>query len=111
MKPEGPWNPGVESPIPPELRHLGTVFRPENVLTDYARVRELRDFTGLDESELVAFRPDRLALHEVLVRVTADMSVPDGPRIGELGINFRKIIVTILLRTVHPRTHEIAVYS
>ena len=43
----------------------------------------------------MAFRPGRLALHEVLIRVTADLSVPDGTKIEDLGINFRKITRTI----------------
>ena len=85
----GPWNPGLESRIPRDLRHLSTIFRPENVCTDVAKAEELRDFTGLEIGELVAFRPERLALHELLIRVTADFSVPDGTKIEDLGINFR----------------------
>src|SRR5947207_8703390 len=84
----GPWNPGIESRVPEPLRHLCTIFRPENVFTTAAQAGELRDLTGMDCSELVAFRPQRLALHELLVRVTADFSVPDGSRIEDLGINF-----------------------
>ena len=78
--PFGPWNPGITSRIPRDIRHLATIFRPENVFTDVARAEELHDLTGLDCSELVAFRPERLALHELLIRVTADLSVPDGTR-------------------------------
>ena len=61
-------------------------------------VREVADLTGLPLRDIVAFRPERLALHEVLVRVTADISVPDGTRIEDLGINFRQITRTILER-------------
>lgn len=100
----GPWNPGIESQVPGPLRHLCTIFRPENVFTDVAQAAELHDLTGLDESELVAFRPGRLALHEVLIRVTADLSVPDGTKIEDLGINFRRITRTILARYVEPRS-------
>jgi hypothetical protein len=32
----GPWNPGVETPIPEELRPLATIFRPDNVHTTMA---------------------------------------------------------------------------
>ena len=46
---------------------------------------ELADLTGLTLNELAVFRPHRLALHEVLIRVTADFSVPDGSQIGDLG--------------------------
>jgi hypothetical protein len=43
-----------------------------------AKAAELRDITGLELSDIVAFRPRRLVLHELLIRVTADLSVPDG---------------------------------
>src|SRR6266581_6341738 len=44
----GPWNPGLESRIPDQLRPLSTIFRPENVFTTFDSARELRDLTGLD---------------------------------------------------------------
>src|SRR5580765_2889374 len=69
--PVGPWNPGIESQIPSELRPLATIFRAENVFTSVARADEMHDLTGLPIPELVAFRPERLALHELLIRVTA----------------------------------------
>jgi hypothetical protein len=37
------------------------------------------------------------------VRVTADFSVPDGSRIEDLGINFRRIVRDILARCVEPQ--------
>ena len=83
----GPWNPGITSRIPHAIRHLATLYRPENSFTDVTRAEELHDLTGLDCSELVAFRPERLALHELLIRVTADFSVPDGEKIEDLGIS------------------------
>src|ERR1700761_3792880 len=91
-----PWNPGLQSSIPKEWRSLATLFRPENVLTDLAAAEELRGLTDLSLSELVVFRPERRALHELLIRVTADFVVPDGSRIGDLGINFRKIAGRVL---------------
>ena len=99
----GPWNPGLETPIPEELRPLATIFRAENVLTPMAAALELRDLTGLDPAELVAFRPERLALHEVLIRVTSNLSVPSGERIGDLGINFRRITRTLFASDIEPR--------
>ena len=105
--PFGPWNPGLQSHIPDRLRPLSTIFRRENVFTDIDSARELRDLTGLDYAELVAFRPERLALHELLVRVTADISVPDGSKIEDLGINFRKITRVILSGYVEPRLDSI----
>ena len=96
--PFGPWNPGIGSQIPAELRPLATIFRPEHVFTNVARADEMHDLTGLPIADLVAFRPERLALHELLVRVTADISVPDGSKIEDLGINFRQIVAVILAR-------------
>src|SRR5919197_4626031 len=97
IEPEfGPWNPGIASQIPPPLWHLCTFLRPENVFTSPAPATELCDFTGLPLSEVVAFRPERLALHELLIRVTADFSVPDGTKIEDLGINFRRITRDLL---------------
>ena len=49
------------------------MFRPENVRTSLAAAQELNDLTGLDIFDLVALRPERLALHELLIRVTADL--------------------------------------
>ena len=104
----GPWNPGIQSQIPADLLHLATIFRPEHARNTLRDVLELHDLTGLPLSEIVAFRPERLALHEVLVRVTANISVPDGTRIEDLGISFRGITTTILERHVEPRMAEIA---
>jgi hypothetical protein len=101
------WHPGIASRIPRDIRHLATHYRPENVTTDMARAEELADLTGIDASELVAFRPERLTLHELLIRVTADFSVSDGAKIEDLGINFRRIASTILARYVTPEQGKI----
>src|ERR1700688_986944 len=103
----GPWNPGIQSQIPRDLRHLSTIFRPENVFTSIAAVSEMHGLTGFSPSELVAFRPQRLALHELLIRVTADFAVPDGSRIGDLGINFREIASHLLERYLLPEMDAI----
>jgi hypothetical protein len=108
----GPWNPGIRSRIPQELRHLSTIFRPENVFTSVAAATELRGLTGFAPSDLVAFRPQRLALHELLIRVTADFAVPDGSRIGDLGVNFRAIASRLHERYLVPEMDAItAVYE
>ena len=103
----GPWNPGIDSQMPQELLHLSTIFRPENVFTSLAAAIELRGLTGFALRELVAFRPQRLALHELLIRVTADFAVPDGSRIGDLGINFRESARRLLARYVDPQMDSI----
>ncbi|MGE5739634.1 MAG: hypothetical protein ACM34F_12130 [Betaproteobacteria bacterium] len=98
----GAWNPGLQSRIPAELRHLCTIYRPEHAFTTAAEAAELSDLTGLPVQELVALRPRRLALHEVLIRVTANLSVPDGVRIEDLGINFRRMTQTLLTSCIEP---------
>jgi hypothetical protein len=103
----GPWNPGIESRLPRELLPLATLFRPENVRTDLATALELNDLTGLDIYDLVAIRPERLVLHELLIRVTADLSVPSGSRVEDLGINFREMVNALLARHVAARMPEV----
>jgi hypothetical protein len=103
----GPWNPGIQSQVPKELLHLATIFRAENVFTSMASAAELRGLTGFGLSELVAFRPQRLALHELLVRITADFAVPDGTRIEDLGLNFREIARLLLSQYLGPRMDAI----
>ena len=46
----GPWNPGIVSQVPRPLRHLCTIYRPENVFTNLAQADELHDLTGLEMS-------------------------------------------------------------
>ena len=100
--PEGPWNPGLQSQIPEALLHLATIYRPENVNTSLREVRELADLTGLPMDELVVFKPERLVVHELLARVTADFSIEDGSKTEDLGINFRRTTDTILSRHIAP---------
>ena len=102
------WNPGITSDVPKNLLGLSTIFRPDHVYTSLTTALELRGLTGFALKELVAFRPERLALHEVLIRVTADFVVPDGSRIEDLGINFRRIVTRMLVRCVTPQMPAIA---
>ncbi len=104
----GAWNPGLQSDIPWPLLPLSTIFRAENVLTTADYVHELADVAGLGVDELAIFRPERLVVHELLIRVTADFSVPDGPRQEDLGIAFREMVRTILARYVAPHLPAIA---
>ena len=96
----GPWNPGLKSQIPTRLLPLSTVFRPENTERGFGEAQELAAATGLAPFDLVAFRPERLVAHEVLIRVTADLRIPDGPRYADLGVNLRGMVTTILDRHV-----------
>ena len=106
--PPGPWNPGLKSQVPKEWRGLETIFRPESNYSTLAAAEELSGLTGFGLSELVVFRPERLALHELLIRVTADFAVPDGSRVGDLGINFRRIATKLLTHYLEPEMRTIA---
>lgn len=103
----GPWNPGLKSVIPRTILPLSTMFRSENVATAFSEAHELSDFSGLSAFELVAFRPERLVAHEILIRVTADLTVPDGPNYEDLGINLRGMAATILNDHVRPHFAEL----
>jgi hypothetical protein len=98
----GPWNPGIESTLPAEFLPLATVFSPENVSGSIAEIKEIRGFCRLPLERLSAFRPERLALHEMLIRVMADLSVADGNKYEDLGINFRHMTATIMEKYVAP---------
>jgi hypothetical protein len=102
------WNPGLESQLPREYLPLSTVFRAENVSTSIAKAHELSDFCGLPAEELVAFRVERLIVHELLIRVTTGIAVPDGRDDEDLGRNFREIAATILNRFIAPHREELA---
>ena len=104
----GAWNPGLESELPPEYLPLSTIFRSENVSTGIAKAYELSDYCGLPVHELVAFRADRLIVHELLIHVTTSVAVPDGRDYEDLGRNFREIATTILNRYIAPHRAELA---
>jgi hypothetical protein len=103
----GPWNPGIESALPREFLPLSTVLSAANVSSSIEELEELSDFCGLPIERLSAFRPDRLALHEVLIRVMADLSVPDGEKYEDLGVNFRQMTAAILDKHIAPKMPEI----
>ena len=92
----GAWNPGIRSTLPLEYLPLSTMFRAENVFSTIESATELSDFTGLPVQQLVFFRPQRLVVHELLIRISADIFVSDGNRYEDLGINFRKVADRIL---------------
>jgi hypothetical protein len=102
------WNPGLESQLPREYLPLSTIFRAENVSTTVAKACELSDFCGLPAEELVAFRAERLIVHELLIHVMSGIAVPDGRDYEDLGINFREITATILNRFIAPHREDLA---
>lgn len=96
------WNPGITSQVPTSLRPEITLFRPQNSRVSYTDARELADFCGLDEHELARLTTERLITHELLVRVTADLSVPDGPNYEDLGISLRSMVAKIFDTYIAP---------
>ena len=102
------WNPGLESQLPREYLPLSTIFRAENVSTTIAKAYELSDFCGIPAEELVAFRAERLIVHELLIHVMSGIAVPDGRDYEDLGINFREITATILNRFIAPHREDLA---
>ncbi|CAA2140637.1 hypothetical protein [Methylobacterium bullatum] len=104
----GPWNPGLESNLPRAFLALETIYRPDNVETTLADAREMMDVSGLPLMQLVRFRAERLVVHEVLIRVMADLSVPVGRTYGDLGVNFRAMVGTILRDGIASHEDEIS---
>jgi hypothetical protein len=101
------WNPGIESEIPVEYRELETIYDPANVFTTINQVNELATETGLVPEELISFRPHRLALHELIVRITADIVVLEGELEEDLGISFRAIARQIFSKYIIPGLMQI----
>jgi hypothetical protein len=104
------WNPGLDSQLPRAYLPLSTIFRAENVSTSVARAYELSDFCGLPAEELVAFRVERLIVHELLIHITTGIAVPDSrddEDLEGLGKNFREIAATILNRYIAPHRDEL----
>lgn len=103
----GPWNPGVRSDLPSAFLPLVTVYRSEHVETPLRDALDLSDLCGLPARQLSRFRARRLVVHEVLIRVMSDLSVPVGAVYADLGVNFRAIVSTILREGIEPRLSEI----
>jgi len=101
------WNPGLSSDIPNELLPLVTLYNIENSDTNYQEARDAASFCGLKPQEMVAFKVSRLAMHEVLIRVTADLYVPDGPNYEDLGLNLRSMAERILTSHAFPKIQEL----
>ncbi|MGA7971379.1 MAG: hypothetical protein WCA36_01100 [Pseudolabrys sp.] len=108
----GAWNPGLESQLPRQYLPLSTIFNSDNVSTSLAKAHELADYCGLPVQDLVAFRPERLIVHELLISVTINLSVPDGTKYATLGENFRAMATTILGKYIAPHRDDlIAAYE
>ena len=103
----GPWNPGLSSTIKPQLMSRVTIYDPANGLVPWEMARDLAETTGLKPQELATFRPERLLLHHVMIRVTAETHVPDGPSYADLGINLRSMAADIYAMEIEPRLPDL----
>ena len=101
------WNPEIRSTLPAQYLPLSTLFRPENVFTTLETANELSGFTGLPVQQLICFRPERLVVHELLIRVSADIFVSDGSKYEDLGVNFRAVVTRILDDYIEPHMGQI----
>ena len=101
------WNPGLSSEIPARLLPLVTLYRKENAYVGYREAKEAADFCGMKPQDMTGLRASRLVVHEVLIRVTADFYVPDGPNYEELGLNLRSMVGRIVDGYLTPRMAEI----
>lgn len=97
------WAPGITSSIPPHLKPLITLFQPDNSVISYAEAKEAAQLCGLPETDLAILHVDRLIIHELLLRVTSDLYVPDGPNYADLGISLRTMVDTIYQRHMIPK--------
>jgi hypothetical protein len=100
------WNPGIESEIPDQYRLLETIYDSKNMSSSIDAINTLAQETGLSPEELVVFKPGRLALHELIVRVTADVVVLEGQHEEDLGIRFRSIANKIMDTYLAPHLPE-----
>lgn len=101
------WNPGLSSDIPADLLPRVTLYEPENSHVGHKDAKSAADFCGRKPQEMVAFTVPRLVAHEILIRVTADLCVPDGPNYEDLGLNLRGMADRILTGHVQPKMPEL----
>ena len=104
------WSPGIESDLPVNLRQQETLYLLKNTSTPFDELRELALLTGIKQEQLTAFTPERLVLHELIVRVTADILVEEGEEEEVLGQRFRQIAQTVQLSYIAPHLPEIESY-
>ncbi len=97
------WNPGITSTIPPHLAPSVTLYRPENGLISYPEAVEAARLCGLSPQDMAVLRVERLIIHELLLRVTSDLSVPDGPNYADLGISLRSMVDCIYRNHMMPQ--------
>ncbi len=101
------WSPGLNPDIPAKYQSLETLYQTANASTQQDDITELVLLTGLRAEELVAFSPERLVLHELIVRVTADIVIPEEDEEGALGRHFRQISHQVFAQYLSPIMNEV----
>ena len=101
------WNPGIESEIPEAYKHRETIYLPENTSTGLDEVSELAHITGLGHAELIHLHPERLVLHEVIIRITAEIAIFESDEEADLGVSFRLVANKILSDYIQPELSDI----
>ena len=104
------WNPGIYTDIPKHLRHRITLFNNANSSVSYSEAKEAAIFCGLNIQDMCELTVERLVIHELLIRVTSDLSVPDGPNYEDLGISLRDMVSKILEDYIKPEASIINQY-
>lgn len=79
----------------------------KNSKISFVEAKEAADFCGLKTSQMCDLSVERLIVHELLIRVTGDISVPDGPNYADLGISLRSIASQILNKHILPELDHI----
>lgn len=101
------WNPGLGTELPRHLLDLETLYHADNSLTRLSDLMELSKLTGIKTERLVEFTPQRLLLHELIVRVTAHVVIPETEDEELLGKRFRAIVRHILNHYIEPEISAI----
>lgn len=101
------WSPGIQSQLPREILPLSSILRSENIFQTFCEIEELSQFTGINKEDIAAIRPERLAIHELLIRVMANYSVSDGNQYADLGVNFRQMVQVLSDKYVQPQMESV----
>ena len=102
-----PWNPGLGTDLPKHLYNQETIYHPDNTLTQLADLTELAKLTGIKAERLVEFKPERLLLHELIVRITAHVVIPETEDEELLGKRFRAIVRHVMAHYIEPEKQHI----
>lgn len=84
-----------------------TLFDPRHSFVTWHEAKELSDAVGLPPKDLAITRPERLAFHSVLIRVTSQLYVPDGPNYADLGISLRHMSAELYQGFILPNMAEV----